>query len=52
MGFLSPNDSSILTISQIKINFMMDIVIINIINNYFQKQSYYPNQNSKIHVQV
>lgn len=52
VDFLLPDDSSILIISYVKINFIMDVVVIDIINNHFQKQLYYPYQSSKIYVQA
>ncbi len=45
-------DSNILNLSYIKPYSMMDVVVIDIINNHFQKQSYYCYLNSKIYVYI
>ncbi len=45
-------NSNILNLSHVKAYSMMDIIIIDIINNHFQKQLYYLYLNSKIHVYI
>ncbi len=45
-------NSNILTLSHVKAYLMMDVVVIDIINNHFQKQLHYPYLNSKIHVRA